>query len=147
MIRVRTASGVKALASIRARTASGIKAIETVRVRDASGLKVVYSQGAGAGFSATGTPENVYGSRSTSPVVSALCTCVVTGGTGPFTYSWVRLTGPASMIANNPNSQMTTFQAIMPFGATEEGTFQCTVTDTSNSQQAVTIVSVTLERS
>lgn len=54
-------------------------------------------------------------------------TAMPTGGAGPYTYAWTRLTGSGA--ATTPTAATTTFSALVPAGTIITGTFRCTVTD------------------
>ena len=61
------------------------------------------------------------------------------GGTGPFTYSWVRQSGSGSIThPNRANTQFTYF--FNEGGGDETGTFQCTVTDSLGATAQVFVV-------
>lgn len=61
----------------------------------------------------------------------------VTGGIGPFTYQWVRVSGGA-MDATSPTSPSTSFNASLSPLTTRQATWQCHVTDTATGFVAVT---------
>lgn len=62
-------------------------------------------------------------------VTSNAATGNVTGGTGPFTFAWDRVSGDIFTI-NTPTSSDTTFTTFGTSGASKSGTYRLTVTDT-----------------
>jgi len=52
----------------------------------------------------------------------------VTGGTGPFTFAWARVSGDIFTI-NSPSSQITTFSTSGAAGSIQFGVYRFTVTD------------------
>ena len=61
----------------------------------------------------------------------------VTGGIGPFTYQWVRVSGDA-MNASSPTSSSTNFTATLSPFSSRQATWQCHVTDTATGLVVVT---------
>lgn len=101
----------------------------------------------GGGLSATISSSSVDGASNDGadecPThTSDSVTVTVTGGTGPYTYSWARLSGSAAIYADSSTSASTTFSASICFG-TRSGVWRCTVTD-SLSATATVDVSITL---
>ncbi|MEM9600675.1 MAG: hypothetical protein AAF926_06605 [Pseudomonadota bacterium] len=73
-------------------------------------------------------------------------TATVTGGIGPFTYSWTRASGSTKISAISPSAASTAFQSsgLSP-GESAVATFIVTVTDTATGNQVFDTVSVTIE--
>lgn len=92
--------------------------------------------GGGSGFSATAdkavcegfvfdpAPAPLFATvTSESVVVNA------TGGTGPYTYAWTRVSGDSAISATSPAAATTTFTATVPRDGERTGVWRCTVTD------------------
>lgn len=69
-------------------------------------------------------------------------TVTASGGTGPYTYSWTRLSGASSVFATASTAATTAFEATICFGS-RSAVFRCTVTD-SLSATATVDISVSL---
>ena len=54
-----------------------------------------------------------------------------TGGYGPFTYSWARISGSSAMTVDNANVAQPIFRATVPKNSVISATWRCTVTDTT----------------
>ncbi len=86
------------------------------------------------------TPTLLGASTQTSVVYS----CLPTGGSGIYTYSWTTLGGNVnSIIANTPTSSTTTFTASMKTGPSSTTTINCTIIDTINGAVYIASNSVT----
>lgn len=106
--------------------------------------------GGGGGLSATVAPGSAVGDlfdAEPAPlfatVTSNNVTVSVTGGTGPYTYSWVRLSGDSAVSATASTSATTAFSATIGKNGEKTATFRCTVTDSLLATDTVS-VSVTL---
>lgn len=79
------------------------------------------------------TPDPINGNISSSPSNFGTLTCSVTGGVGPFTYSWSRVSGDTGITAISPTASSTDMNVagIGP-GGFKTSTWRCTVTDTGN---------------
>ena len=111
--------------------------------------RLVYS----SAHTASASPDSVSGSGDPAfPSGVLLVTTnpthvTVTGGIGPFTYQWVRISGGA-MDATSPTSPSTSFAAALSPGAMRQATWQCHVTDTATGLVVVTNpVTALLDRS
>lgn len=100
--------------------------------------RLVYSS-----LTASALPDYVtgHGDPVDPPFISLIVTdpthVTVTGGIGPFTYQWVRVSGDA-MDAGTPTSSSTNFYALLGPGAIRQATWQCHVTDTATGLVVVT---------
>lgn len=96
---------------------------------------------------ATAFPSSVHKTGSTTGAPKLLTTPSVTatpsGGTGPYTYSWTRVSGSALISATSPASPTTAFSATLNPDDHETADFICTVTD-ANGATATASVSVSL---
>lgn len=112
--------------------------IKEIWVYHAGANRLVYSS-----LTASALPDYVagYGSPTVPPggvvITTGYTYVTVTGGIGPFTYQWVRVSGGA-MDASTPTSSSTIFTATLSPGATRQATWQCHVTDTATGLVAVT---------
>ena len=93
---------------------------------------------------AASVPSSTSKFGSTSTIVSNPITCTASGGTGSYTYSWVRLTG--GITADSPTSATTTFRATgLSAGSGTDSDFKCTVSDGATSVDS-NVIAVHLER-
>lgn len=87
---------------------------------------------------ASASPDALEGDRVGSGVaVSNATTVTPSGGAGPFTYAWSRLSGSGAI--ESPTKAKTTFSQFVSQGSTSSGVFQCTVTDASGETVAVQV--------
>lgn len=100
--------------------------------------------GGGGGLSATasdGLLTKVSSSGEACPEITSQSTTITaTGGTGPYTYAWSRVSGDSAILVTNATSATTDFYANICFG-TRDAVWRCTVTD---SLSATTTVDVTI---
>lgn len=105
--------------------------------------------GGGGDLSATVSPGEAHGEGDTDRLVEVVVSNTVTttpsGGTGPYTYAWTRVSGSASIQATAPTAATSAFLAGLYDGTTKTATFRCTVTD-SLAATATIDVPVTLVR-
>ena len=86
------------------------------------------------GLTATVTPSNLYGFRTGKGTAESggFATCVVSGGTPPYTYSWTRTSGNTEIYAFTPTASSTQFGAFMANFDTEfNAVWKCEVTDSA----------------
>jgi hypothetical protein len=144
-LRIRDAGGVlRTISRVRMRDAGGtLRTIQQIRMRDAGGtlrtvfsyislsLNLTYISAVNSGASASGT------------TTSSVITGTVSGGTGPFTYAWARVSGDTQITAGSPTAAATTFSATC-YDAVEFSTvFRLTVTD-ANGATATADITVDL---
>lgn len=134
-VRIGTSGGDKDVTRIHVGTSGGNKQVLRGYVGTPSGNKLFFNS-----FSVLATPGTVegYGDGVHPPVTTNATTVVVTGGIGPFTYSWVRTSGAG--VINSPSSASTTFTAGVPPIGIDSGSFQCTVTDQGTGESLPTNV-------
>ncbi len=81
-------------------------------------------------FSVSLSPSYLYTSGAGTPLTSAVVTATPSGGTGPFTYAWTRLSGSASVTATAPTSPSTAFgSGALGVSSARTADWRCTVTD------------------
>lgn len=99
------------------------------------------------GFTVAATPASETVETDLPTVSSSLFTATPTGGVGPFTYAWSKVSGD-SIVITTPTLQTTRFQAnTMTSGSSRSAVFECAVTDTTTGVVATSnTVSVTLTR-
>lgn len=136
-MRARTGGAWKEVSGGRVRVAGAWKNLVRIRARVAGAWKdvAVFVQPltASASPAAETAIQNGAGAATTSPV-----TVTPAGGIGPYTYSWVRITGTGGTIAS-PTSASTTFTRIMGDGEIATNVFRCTVTDSLASTATVDV--------
>jgi len=133
-IKVRDAGNtLRSIQVLKVRDAGGVlRNIQTVRVRDAGNVsRLVFSA-----MSATITPaagvaqsaSNVAGyypwSMTTLPATAA-----PTGGVGPYTYAWTKVSGPAGITAVTPSAASTRFTTTFAAAGVLDTVWKCTITD------------------
>lgn len=70
-------------------------------------------------------------------------TVSVSGGVGPYSYQWVRISGSTDIEATDPSSSATEFQWIGPWtGPARLSAWVCQVTDSTNETVSTGIVHV-----
>jgi hypothetical protein len=83
---------------------------------------------------------------STYAITTDGVTATPVSGTGPYTWSWGKVSG-GSILPDTPTSATTTFTAInMSHGASRTAVYRITCTDTGSSQSATADVTVNIER-
>lgn len=103
--------------------------------------------GAGSPLAAGVSPTSLYRLRTTAgTATTTAATCTPTGGTPGYTYSWVRVSGSASIVANTPTASSSTFSGNVSAGTpTLSAVFRCDVTDAASTVVSSNTVSVTVE--
>lgn len=135
MIRVRSSTGVKALASIRVRDGAGVRAIANIKVRDGTGVKSIWSaSGSGGSFTVNALPPVAYGGVAVgglTAVYSEDITVSPVGGVAPYTYAWSLVSGDAGTWVFSSGTSATTRvgRTAVGTGLSYSHTVKCTVTD------------------
>lgn len=122
------------------------------RWNGAAWVDIAFPGGGGGGaLSATASDGSVTGSvfmaEPADPfktVVSNSTTVTATGGTGPYTYSWARITGASAVNVSNPANPTVSFNANVNKNGARSATYRCVVTDAVSATTFVD-VSVFLE--
>jgi hypothetical protein len=97
-------------------------------------------------LAASSDPSSLSKTDSGASITSANTTVTATGGTTPYTYSWVRTSGSALISANSASAATTSFTGTtLASGTTYEALFTCTVTD-NVAATATATVTVSLTR-
>lgn len=143
-MRVRTATGLQTIGTPRVRTASGLAAVAVGRVRTAGGLQTFFTSGGGGSLSAFALPDYVSGARSVVASVSVTTeptTVYATGGTPPYSYSWVKQSGAGTWFASTPSQATTNFtRNSVPQGLSGfASVWRCTVTDSLGATATVDV--------
>lgn len=114
------------------------------------GLAVAMMQGADqvSGFSVSAPTEanRTQGSSGGVPIsmTTLTVTATVSGGIGPYTYAWTRISGDSAITATAPAASATAFTATVAAEETKEATFRVTATDTATGAVATADVDVRL---
>lgn len=110
----------------------------------------IWSGSSIAGFSAVVTPNGrgaYYAGTGSGVITTGTETCVVSGGTPPYTYLWVIDSGDPQIHATNPVSASTTFYAGPPPNVfAYETHYYCRVTDSTAAVVHSNIVPIIIER-
>jgi len=97
-------------------------------------------------LAASSNPSSLSKTDSGASITSANTTVTATGGTTPYTYSWVRTSGSSLISANSASAATTSFTGTtLASGTTYEALFTCTVTD-NVAATATATVTVSLTR-
>lgn len=88
-------------------------------------------------LSVTLSPASINATNVSGDTVSTALNAVTAtpiGGTGPYTYTWTRVSGYALAEATDEFSQDTGFSAEIPFPGTQYATFKCEVVDLADTR-------------
>lgn len=89
--------------------------------------------GGGGSFSVTASPGSASGAVTDNNlfvnVVSNGVTVTPTGGTGPYTYLWTKVSGDSAVTVSNSTAASVTFSATVPRDQERNAVYRCTVTD------------------
>jgi hypothetical protein len=96
-------------------------------------------------LAASAAPSAISKTDSGSSITTASTTVTATGGTAPYTYSWVRTSGSTLITANSASAATTTFTGTpLVNNTTYDAVFRCTVTDNAAATKTVDVtVSIT----
>lgn len=97
---------------------------QTITLGAGGGLSVTIAPGFANGF--VFTPEPAAPFRN---VTSNSVTATASGGTGPYTYAWTRISGDSAVVATSPTSASTTFHGNVGKNQDLQATFRVTATD------------------
>ena len=132
MIRARIGSNTRTIQTMKVRTSSGVKAVAFGSARIASGVKRFFTQSGSLSVSAD--PAYVSGATALAGLATISTnstTAAPTGGASPYTYAWTKISDDGgTWTIQNPTSATTKFNcagvgADIDFNAT----FRCTATD------------------
>ena len=121
-----TSGGNETLQAVTVGTSSGNRPVIAGYVGTSGGNKQIF-----AALAAVNDPTLLpvtFGQQSTT---SDSVTVVVTGGIGPFTYSWARVSGDEEIVPTSSTTATTAFRAFLQQDDTYSASFVCTVTDTA----------------
>lgn len=111
-----------------------------------SWVDIAFPGGGGANLSATINPASLFKSAlqfEPAPpfknVVTAAATVTPTGGTGPYTYQWTKVSGDSAIVPSSTTAASVTFSANAPKNQLLTATWQCTVTDSLSATFAVSL--------
>ncbi len=95
----------------------------------------------------TASPTSVSKTEDAATITTATVTAAATGGAGPYTYAWTKLSG-GSITAVSASSAATTFTAAtMAAAESRSAIFRCTATDSASPVATATVdVQVTVTR-
>ncbi len=143
-IRIRDGGGtLRTITRIKMRDGEGLlRTIQRIRIRDASNvLRTVYQS-----ISVTLSDATKNATGSTFTITTGSVTASVSGGTAPYSYSWVELFGGGIDIVS-PTSATSTFRATgMTSGEVRSAAFNCVVTDATGAVATSGDLSVTIDR-
>lgn len=87
---------------------------------------------------ASASPSNIIQYTESAPFTTQVAIATPSGGTGPYTYSWARVSGDTVFTADTPAGQTTTFTGTASNSTVNE-VWRCTVTDSSAAPQMATV--------
>lgn len=91
------------------------------------GLSATINSGFANGFEFRAEPAPAFVTVFIDSPASVIVT--PTGGTGPYTYSWNRISGASAVGVSSPTSNNVTFSANVPKNQVRSAVYRCTVTD------------------
>lgn len=133
------AAGGSATAVMRCTVTDNVAATFTVDVN------VTLSRSASGALTVSASSTNVTKTGLTSSLTTASVTVTPSGGTGPYTYSWVKQSGD-TITADSTTAATTTFSATgLASPESRTAVFRCTATDSASLTASVD-VTVTIDR-
>lgn len=90
--------------------------------------------GASSPLSATLSTTSISGTVQAGPVVTPAVTCLVTGGSRPYDFQWLRSAGDPVVVARKPAAQSSSFVFEIRVGQAIDASYACLVTDAENVQ-------------
>lgn len=124
------------------RQAGVLRRLQKVQVMDGGTLRTVATFA--PPLSASASPGSVSGTSSGSgptDTTTSATTASPTGGLGPYTYSWTRISGEPTAAVNSPTMATTTFTATITPG-TQVATFEVTITDAFGQTDTATVTAI-----
>jgi hypothetical protein len=141
-VTIGTSGGNETIGAAYVGTSGGNKTVLAIYVGTSGGNETVY-----AALSAAISPKPATEISSAGPTTTDLVTATPTGGIGPFSYAWARVSGDPEISATTPSAQTTRFFANLGVGDLFSATFEVTVTDTSTGFTATDTVLVSISES
>jgi hypothetical protein len=132
------ANALKPVSAIRWRDGV-LRSINAGKIRDAAGVLRTFFTSMTATVNNADPSGYEYGTTSASVFTNPATIVSVTGGTAPYAYAWVRLSGDVSVTATVPAGPTTQFTAFLPVDGYATAVFQCTVTDASGATATVQV--------
>lgn len=112
------------------KTAGTWEPVLSIWVKNAGAWELVWT-----GFQVSTAPSTVQGygdgSGTSQIVISDPTSVTITGGAGPFTYSWRQTSGDAMSVSGGGSSSSAQFFKTLDGGFNATATFVCDVTDTA----------------
>lgn len=145
-LKFKDAAGVlRTITKLSVRDAGSVtRSIRSLKVKDGATLRTVatFILPLTVSISPSGGVFGAVSSSVGATVTTNAATATPAGGTAPYTYSWVRLSGFGA--ANTATSAVTTFSEFVQPSIVKTGVFRVTVTDAA-SQTATATVNATFE--
>jgi len=127
-LKVIVGTATKDAARLEAYPATTAKRATRIEAWNGSAWKLVQSFAPTMSLSVTPSVSGESYSPSGGIIVSDAAFATPSGGVGPFTYAWTRVSG-ATLTVSTPNLASTSFQANVPASATRNAVYRCTATD------------------
>lgn len=122
-------SGLKSISVFRGQHLGSLRTFRTAKVMSGGTLRTVGTFSP-LTASASPSPAVVYGySASAVSLTTESVICSPTGGFGPFTYSWAKVSGDTFLVGSPTTSSTQFTYPSVPSGQAFSATYRCTVTD------------------